>query len=98
MPFFTYMILFDSGYLYTGSTRRTRNRAREHWRKGGHPSVIWKGSFATREAALERERQIKGWSRAKKMALAKGDFESLRLLAKRRGGVKAKAGGLGLRG
>ena len=34
--------------------------------------------------AIAAERQIKGWSRAKKEALIRGDFESLRLLAKRK--------------
>jgi putative endonuclease len=32
------------------------------------------------------ERQIKGWSRAKKAALANGDWNLIRQLAKRRGG------------
>lgn len=86
MPYFTYMILFDSTYLYTGTTRKLRNRAREHWRKGGHPTVIWKQAFETRREALLREKQIKGWTRAKKLALARGDVRSLEVLAKRRGG------------
>lgn len=84
MPFFTYMILFDSGYLYTGCTRKIRNRTREHWRKGGHPRVIWKQSFLTRQEALQRESQIKGWTRAKKLALAMNDGSSLQKLASRR--------------
>jgi predicted GIY-YIG superfamily endonuclease len=86
MPFFTYLIIFDSGYLYTGQTRRVRNRSKEHWRKGGNPKVIWKQSFPTREEAIAREKQIKGWTRAKKLALASGAVNSLEVLAKRRGG------------
>ena len=35
-------------------------------------------------AALKRERQIKRWSHAKKEALADGDLERLKELAKRR--------------
>jgi predicted GIY-YIG superfamily endonuclease len=31
--------------------------------------------------AIARERQIKKWSRAKKLALAKGDFDQLRRLS-----------------
>src|SRR5215470_9608748 len=34
--------------------------------------------------AIAAERQVKGWSRAKKEALIRGDFDQLRLLAKRR--------------
>ncbi|HET9061885.1 MAG TPA: GIY-YIG nuclease family protein [Candidatus Binatia bacterium] len=38
--------------------------------------------FITRVEALEREIQIKGWSRAKKQALIRGDFELLRALSR----------------
>jgi len=34
--------------------------------------------------AIAAERQVKGWSRAKKEALIRGDFNQLRALAKRR--------------
>jgi len=91
MPFFTYLVLFDSGYLYTGQTRKVRDRAKEHWRKGGHPRVIWKQAFETRAEALVREKQIKGWTRVKKLALASGAINSLEVLAKRRGGRSLQA-------
>ena len=90
MPFFTYMIKFDNGYLYTGSTGKIRIRAQRHWRKGDHPVVIWKQVFTTRDEALLRERQIKGWTRAKKLALATGDIATLKNLSKRRGGTPPK--------
>jgi putative endonuclease len=32
--------------------------------------------------AIENERKLKGWSRAKKEALIRGDFDSLQVLAK----------------
>jgi putative endonuclease len=34
--------------------------------------------------AIAAERQIKGWSRAKKEALIRGDFDQLKFLARRR--------------
>jgi putative endonuclease len=34
--------------------------------------------------AIAAERQVKGWSRAKKEALIRGDFEALKVLAKRK--------------
>jgi putative endonuclease len=34
--------------------------------------------------AIENERKLKKWSRAKKEAFIRGDFESLRQLAKRK--------------
>jgi len=36
-----------------------------------------------RTDAIAAERQVKGWSRAKKEALIRGDFEALRMLSKR---------------
>ncbi len=36
----------------------------------------------SRVEALERERQVKGWSRKKKEALIRGDWEGLRKLAR----------------
>jgi putative endonuclease len=37
----------------------------------------------TEEEAIRREKQIKKWSRAKKLALIKGDIEELKRLAKK---------------
>ena len=41
-------------------------------------------SHPTREEALAAERQIKGWSRAKKEALIAGDWERISALARNR--------------
>jgi predicted GIY-YIG superfamily endonuclease len=38
--------------------------------------------FPTRIDALERERQIKGWTRRKKEALIRSDWEELKRLSK----------------
>jgi hypothetical protein len=40
--------------------------------------------FATEHDAFVRERQVKGWSRAKKEALIRGDFDALVELSKSR--------------
>jgi tRNA/rRNA methyltransferase len=45
--------------------------------------LIWSQEFYSREEALAAEFQIKGWSRAKKEALARGDFKALGLAAKK---------------
>jgi hypothetical protein len=39
--------------------------------------LIWTQEFPTRDEAINRERQIKGWSRRKKLSLAAGDWEQL---------------------
>lgn len=44
--------------------------------------LVWASEFATRYEALEAERQVKGWSRAKKMALIRGDWDRISVLAR----------------
>jgi predicted GIY-YIG superfamily endonuclease len=44
------------------------------------PRNLYKEMQATRFAAETRERQIKGWTRAKKLALAAGDMDLLKRL------------------
>jgi|GEM_PF-2998892 putative endonuclease len=86
--FFTvYLILYENGYLYTGSTANLYRRSREHHKGGFKLKVIYKERHPTREAAYQREHQIKGWSRAKKLALAEGRQAELKHLAKRRAGA-----------
>ena len=48
--------------------------------------LVWSESFEQVTDAIAAERQIKGWSRAMKVALAKGEWRRLQDLAKRRGG------------
>ena len=44
-------------------------------------ALVWCEHFPTRIEALEMERRIKGWSRAKKLALIRGDWDRIRELA-----------------
>ena len=46
--------------------------------------LVWSENFETREEALSAERQIKGWSRAKKQALIDGNWDLVSELAKNR--------------
>ena len=48
--------------------------------------LVWSEYFDRITDAITAERKIKGWSRAKKEALTKGDWSSIQKLAKRRGG------------
>ncbi len=50
--------------------------------------LAWSEHFDRIADAIAVERKIKGWSRAKKEALIRGDWGKIRLLAKRRGGKK----------
>jgi predicted GIY-YIG superfamily endonuclease len=57
--------------------------------------LVWSEEVATYHEALTHERQIKGWTRAKKEALIHGDFEGIHgivnLERKRREANKKKA-------
>jgi LAO/AO transport system kinase len=44
--------------------------------------LVWQGEFETREGAIAFEQQIKGWSRAKKEALIRGDWDEIKQLAR----------------
>jgi putative endonuclease len=48
--------------------------------------LVWSDHFDRITDAIEVERKLKGWSRAKKEALIKNDWEAIELLAKRRAG------------
>jgi putative endonuclease len=87
MKFITYMGLFEGGYLYTGCTGNLHRRDNERRRKFGDAfKVVYREAFTTRAEALAREKQLKGWSRAKKEALIQGREKKLPGLAMRRNG------------
>ncbi|GLV21125.1 hypothetical protein TomMM35A_09840 [Sphingobium sp. TomMM35A] len=44
--------------------------------------LVWSQEFGTRMEALEAERQIKGWGRAKKLALIREDWSLISTLAR----------------
>ncbi|MHA1109403.1 MAG: GIY-YIG nuclease family protein, partial [Alphaproteobacteria bacterium] len=45
--------------------------------------LIYSEAFERITDAIAAERQLKGWSRAKKEALVRGDFDAVQTLAKR---------------
>jgi len=45
-------------------------------------TLVWCDEFPSRYEALAAERQIKGWSRAKKLALIRGDWKKISALAR----------------
>ena len=48
--------------------------------------LVWSEYFDRITDGIAAERQIKGWSRAKKEALIRGDWGEIKQLAQRRGG------------
>jgi predicted GIY-YIG superfamily endonuclease len=74
---FIYILKCKDGSFYTGYTDDLDRRFSEHInKKGGHYTSshgvlkrIYSESFQTKAEALRREKQIKGWSREKKIRL-----------------------------
>ena len=90
--YWTYILKCSDGSYYTGSTSNIEKRISEH-QKGAIAGythsrrpieLIFSESFNDVYNAISAEWQIKGWSRAKKEALIKGDFELLKELAKKK--------------
>jgi len=54
--------------FYTGITTDLKNRLHQH----GNPPLLYKEPFQNKQQAARRERQIKGWSKAKKLELITG--------------------------
>lgn len=87
--FFVYILRCSDGSYYVGHTDNLEQRINQH-NSGmyqGYTSqrlpvkLIYSASFATRAEALAAEQQIKGWKRAKKEALFRGDWPLIVLLA-----------------
>ena len=89
-PSWVYVLQCNDGSYYTGCTTNLEERVYQH-QKGlysGYTSkrrpikLIWFEEFRDVHEAIDIERQIKGWSRKKKEALMRDDFELLEELSK----------------
>lgn len=91
MSFWVYVLRCADGSYYVGHTDELEVRVGAH-QSGlikGYTSkrlpviLAWSQDFGSRDEAFAAERQIKGWSRAKKEALIRGDWDAIHLLAMR---------------
>ena len=79
-PWYLYMLRCTDGNLYTGITNDVAKRLQKHqsgraahFTKTRLPvELIYQEPCVSRSAALQRELQIKGWPRTRKLALATG--------------------------
>ena len=89
MSFYVYMLRCADGSIYTGHADNLEARLAAHRMRvfSGYTAsrlpvrLIFQEQFATRDEAFARERQIKGWSRRKKLALASGDWDAVQRLS-----------------
>jgi len=94
------MLHCRGGFYYGGHTDDLERRIAQHtvgaiagFTADHLPvSLVWSQDFPTRDEAKASEKQIKGWSRAKKMALIRGDWERISALAKNKNGPSTGSG------
>jgi len=91
VSFWAYMLRCADGSYYVGHTDDLQARFGAHqsgliegYTQTRRPVLlVWQQEFADRDEAFRAERQIKGWSRAKKEALIQGDWEAIHVLSMR---------------
>ncbi|MEO6433904.1 MAG: TrmH family RNA methyltransferase [Sphingomicrobium sp.] len=90
MTFWTYVLRCSDGSYYSGHSDDLERRMGEHesgltpgYTQRRRPvTLMWSQEFPGREEALAAELQIKNWSRGKKEALFRSDWETVSNLAK----------------
>ncbi|WP_029934194.1 GIY-YIG nuclease family protein, partial [Sphingomonas sp. UNC305MFCol5.2] len=89
MAFWAYMLRCSDGRYYTGHTDNLERRIGEHqsdvcdYTSRRLPvELVWSEAFVSRIEALEAERIVGGWSRAKKEALIAGDWKRVSFFAR----------------
>lgn len=91
MPYAIYILKCSDGSYYTRLTKELQARVQEH-QFGTHPEaytfnrrpveLVWGEVVETYSEAFQWEHQIKGWSRAKKEALIRGDIDGIHAIVK----------------
>jgi predicted GIY-YIG superfamily endonuclease len=79
----TYMLICIDGSYYVGVSSNLAQRLQDHasgkgptYTKTTKPKLlVWFESHPDRESAAAREKQLKGWTRTKKNALVRAEFQ-----------------------
>ena len=86
-----YILICSDDSFYTGITNDLTRRVREHnigiekscYTYNRRPLELkWFQNFVEPNEAIKREKQIKGWSRKKKIALINSNYQDLILFSK----------------
>ena len=85
-----YTLRFSNNKLYIGQTNNLQQRLVDHKNKAersskfsmenGEFELVYQEDYVTRIEVMRREKQLKGWTRAKKEALITGNLELLKKL------------------
>ncbi|HHT9138986.1 MAG TPA: GIY-YIG nuclease family protein [Candidatus Wunengus sp. YC60] len=99
MKYFIYILLCDQKTFYVGITRDLEKRLKEHQnkqsfftKKFSDIELVYKKEYPDKKSAEIREKQLKGWSYAKKKALITGNIDELVELSKAVNLAKPSAG------
>jgi len=87
----TYILLCSDGSYYTGCTTNLLQRFGQHqagdfdgYTAARRPvTMVWSEEFPSLDQAIDWERRLKRWSRKKKEAVIRGEFELLPRLSKK---------------
>jgi putative endonuclease len=91
--YYVYILLCSDGSYYTGITNSIDKRIKEHNNSLDKKSytynrrpvkIVYQESFQNPNDAILWEKRIKGWTRKKKEALIKKDFEELKKLSNKK--------------
>ena len=90
MFYYVYILKDNQNRLYIGQTNNLQNREKQQIRKtkkaakfikeGKKFKLVYFEEYESRLKSMRREKQLKGWTRAKKEALIKGDLKLLKKL------------------
>ncbi|OIP87796.1 hypothetical protein CO168_02945 [Candidatus Shapirobacteria bacterium CG_4_9_14_3_um_filter_36_12] len=90
MSYYVYILRNIDNFLYIGQTNNLEKRVKEHCKylekaskftkKHENFKLVYKEEFLTKLDSMRREKQLKGWTRAKKEALISGNLELLKKL------------------
>jgi putative endonuclease len=90
---YLYVVKCSDGSFYVGTTRTSLDVRIAQHNAGTFPGytqsrrpveLLFSEWFDRITDAIAAERKLKGWSRAKKLAFVRGDFASVKKLAKRK--------------
>lgn len=88
--YFVYILRSSTNELYIGQTNDLDSRENQQLTKSSKAAkfvkegtdfkLVYQEEYPTRLNAMRREKQLKGWTRAKKEALIAGDIDLLKML------------------
>jgi len=86
--FYVYILRTSSNTLYIGQTNNLEKRLKEHQNKSSKSAkyiryfsifnLVYSEKYPTRTKAMQREAQLKRWSKAKKEAIIAGSLGLLK--------------------